>query len=111
MLSEEVWQLEEDYEKEHPVVEDLHEKAHSEGDCNYIKTQFVRDRRKDTEWDGRRYIDALMSLESYAELSIRRQSPGFGGALAHFHLRKRYRVEHKCMHRPRDDARDTYLCR
>jgi hypothetical protein len=91
--------LAKDFEKEHPVVKGLKRMSQLESDYSDIKTQLVRGRLKETKWEDLRYMDALMSLERHVELSIRRQSPGFGGALAYFHLRKRYPVEHECIDR------------
>lgn len=68
-------------------------------DLSDIKTQFVRDRLKETKWADRSYIGILMHLEGSVELSIRGQSPGWAGGMMYAKMRVDYPVEYKCIKR------------
>lgn len=58
-----------------------------------IKTQFVRDRLKETSWANREYIAVLKILEEIYEEGGAR---GFG-KMWHGHMRQRYPVEDECI--------------
>ncbi len=88
-----------DFEDESPFVGELKRTCQSARDYGSIKTQFVRDRLKETKWEDRGYIDILMHLERSIELSMRKQSPGPAGGMMYALMRKDYPVEYKCIKR------------
>lgn len=59
-----------------------------------IKTQFVKDRLRETRWYRRRYIDDLMRLERLIAKSPR---TGWAGAIVYQGLGERYPVEKACI--------------
>lgn len=60
-----------------------------------IKTQFVRDRLRETAWKDREYIADLKELE---ELHAAKGGyRGISHAMAHRYLWERYPVEHDCI--------------
>ena len=88
-----------DFEEESPFVEELKKECQSARDYGSIKTQFVRDRLKETKWEDRGYIDILMHLENRVALSMRKQSPGWAGGMMYALMCKDYPVEYKCIRR------------
>jgi hypothetical protein len=60
------------------------------GDYTNIRSQFIKDRLRETKWEDRKYIDALLFLEQI----LRKGGPsGFAGAMAFRCLSDHYPVE------------------
>ena len=93
-----------DFEEECPFVEELKKECQSARDYGSIKTQFVRDRLKETKWEDRGYIDILMHLENRVALSMRKQSPGWAGGMMYALMCKDYPVEYKCIRREMEEG-------
>jgi len=93
-----------DFEEESPFVEELKKECQSARDYGSIKTQFVRDRLKETKWEDRGYIDILMHLENRVALSMRKQSPGWAGGMMYALMCKDYPVEYKCIRREMEEG-------
>ena len=93
-----------DFEEECPFVEELKKECQSARDYGSIKTQFVRDRLKETKWEDRGYIDILMHLENRVALSMRKQSPGWAGGMMYALMCKDYPVEYECIRREMEEA-------
>jgi len=87
------------FEEECPFVGELKKTCQSARDHGSIKTQFVRDRLKETKWENRSYIDILMHLEDGIELSMRGKSPGWAGGMMYAKMRKDCPVEYECIRR------------
>ncbi len=98
-----------DFEEESPFVEELKKECQSARDYGSIKTQFVRDRLKETKWEDRGYIDILMHLENRVALSMRKQSPGWAGGMMYALMCKDYPVEYKCIRREMEEGIRTSL--
>jgi len=91
--------LERDFEEECPLVGKRKKKWELASNYGDIRTQFVRDRLKETKWGNRGYIDVLMHLEDSVALSMRKQSPGPAGGMMYALMSKDYPVEYKCIRR------------
>lgn len=96
--------MERDHEEECPFVEELKKTGQSARDYGSIKTQFVRDRLRETKWEDRGYIDILMHLENSVALSMRKQSPGWAGGMMYALMCKDYPVEYKCIRREMEEG-------
>ena len=68
-------------------------------DWSNIKTQFVRDRMKETKWEDRQYIGALMTLEERVEQGMLGKSPGWAAAMLQGRRAAEYPVEYACIER------------
>jgi len=66
-----------------------------------IKTQFVKDRVKETTWENRQYIVELQRLESIIE---QRGPHSMGGAMIFHSLKGNYPVEYECIKRELDEG-------
>ena len=93
-----------DFEEESPFVEELKKECQSARDYGSIKTQFVRDRLRETKWKDRGYVEILMHLEDSIELSMRGKSPGWAGGMMYALMCKDYPVEYKCIRREMEEG-------
>ena len=93
-----------DFEEECPFVEELKKTGQSARDYGSIKTQFVRDRLRETKWKDRGYVEILMHLEDSIELSMRGKSPGWAGGMMYALMCKDYPVEYKCIRREMEEG-------
>ena len=96
--------MERDFEEECPFVGELKRTCQSARDYGDIRTQFVRDRLRETKWEDRGYIDILMHLENRVALSMRKQSPGWAGGMMYALMCKDYPVEYKCIRREMEEG-------
>jgi hypothetical protein len=99
--------LERDFEEECPFVGELKKTSELARGYDDIRTQFVRDRLKETKWEDRGYIDVLMHLEDSVALSMRGKSPGWAGGMMYALMSKDYPVEYKCIRREMTEGTRT----
>ena len=96
--------MERDHEEECPFVGELKKTSELARGYDDIRTQFVRDRLKETKWEDRGYIDVLMHLEDSVALSMRGKSPGWAGGMMYALMSKDYPVEYKCIRREMEEG-------
>ncbi len=89
------------------MVGELKKKWELASDYGDIRTQFVRDRLKETKWENRGYIDVLMHLEDSVALSMRGKSPGWAGGMMYALMSKDYPVEYNCIRREMTEGTHT----
>jgi len=99
--------LERDFEEECPLVGELKKTSELARGYDDIRTQFVRDRLKETKWENRSYINILMHLEDSVALSMRKKSPGPAGGMMYALMSKDYPVEYKCIRREMEEGVHT----
>lgn len=91
--------MERGFDEDCPFVEELKRTCQTARGYDSIRTQFVRDRLKETKFEDRGYIDVLMHLEDSVALSMRKQSPGPAGGMMYALMSKDYPVEYECIRR------------
>lgn len=89
--------MKEGFKEEDQLARGLVEALTPQRSFTGIKTQFVRDRLKETKWENRGYIDILMHLEDAVEITKQGRSWGWSGAMLWGRMRHDYPVEYDCI--------------
>ncbi|MEA4882749.1 MAG: hypothetical protein VB144_03630 [Clostridia bacterium] len=91
--------MKEDFREEDELARGLVKALTPQRSFTGIRTQFVRDRLKETKWENRGYIGILMHLEDAAEITKQGRSWGWSGAMLYGRMKNDYPVEYDCIRR------------
>ncbi len=97
MPGKEVYHIHGNHEEESALVKGIVEALTPQMSLARIRTEFVRDRLKETSWDDRGYIEILMHLEDAVDVIRQGKSWGWSGAMLWNRMKKDFPVEYECI--------------